>query len=145
MTPTLKPSAVLCRDGGRFAVETADGILVVTAPASDPALDAAGLSPYRDAAQPRPGVLRHSGVPVGVVRELIRHHGGFEAAGPDALAVLQAAGRPVEPEPAPIPEAAPAVEEAASRPFARAPRPEPRWPKPGWSITVCRMPAPYQH
>lgn len=138
-SPPLKPSAVLCRDGARFAVETAAGAIVVTTPADDPSLDAAGLSRYADADQARPGVLRHSGVPIDVVRNLIREHGGFAEAGPDALAALQAAGRPAETQ------EAQAAGEAAPRPFARAPRPEPRWPKPGAIVTVCRMPPGYPH
>ncbi|QDI79008.1 hypothetical protein E8E01_00360 [Methylorubrum populi] len=138
MSPPLKPSAVLCKDSHRFAVETSCGALVVTAPAGDPALEQTGLSRYADATQARPGVLRHTGVPVEVVRELIRLHGGFAEAGPDALAALKDAGRPS------VPEAAPAVEEAADpRPFPE--KPEPRWPKPGWVVTSCRLPHPYQH
>lgn len=141
MSPPLKPSAVACRDGHRFAVEAADGSLVVTAPAGDPALEPAGLSPYEDATQARPGVLRHSGVPVDAVRALIRLHGGFAEAGPDAMAALKDAGRPAENE------AAQGGEEAADpRPFAQGlPRPEPRWPKPGAIMTVCRLPHPYPY
>lgn len=129
--PPLKPGAVLCRDGSRFAVEDVGGRLVVTTPAGDPFLAPAGLSPFADAAQVRDGVVRHSGVPIETVRALVRAHAGFEAAGPLALAILQAAGRPPAPETAPSTEAPPAVEEAAQRPFAdgrRLSRPAPRIP-----------------
>ncbi len=132
MSSPLKPGAVLCRDGSRFAVEDRAGRLVVTTPAGDPFLDQAGVSPFADAAQVRAGVLRHSGVPIDVVRQLIRQHGGFEAAGDMAMAILRAAGRPPAPETASSPEAPPAVEEAApGRPFPEArrlSRPAPRIP-----------------
>ncbi len=131
MSVPLKFNAILCRDGARFAVEDLAGRLVVTTPAQDPAREPSGLCPFADAAQPIAGVLRHSGVPIDVVRQLVRAHAGFEAAGPLALEILQAAGRPPAPETAPSPEAAPAVEEAASRPFAegrRLSRPAPRIP-----------------
>ncbi len=101
MSSPLKPGAVLCRDGAKFAVADVSGRLVVTTPAGDPFLDQAGLVPFADAAQVRDGVLRHSGVPIDVVRQLVRAHGGFEAAGPAALDILRAAGRPRRPRPRP--------------------------------------------
>ncbi|AMB45080.1 hypothetical protein [Methylobacterium sp. AMS5] len=93
MTNALKPAAVACRDGTRFAVESVGGGLIVTTPAADPAREQAGLAVYEAAVQVRAGVLRHDGVPIDVVRCFIRAHGGFEAAGAEALETFRAAGQ----------------------------------------------------
>lgn len=135
MTDPLKPAAVACLDGVRFVVESLDGRLVVTTPAADPARVSAGLSPFEAAVQVRAGLLRHDGVPIAVVRSYIRAHGGYEAAGPKALAALQAASRPDTTE-----DLQGGGEAAAPRPFPEG-LPTPRLPpgsRPG--ITVCMVP-----
>jgi hypothetical protein len=141
VTNALKPAAVACRDGTRFAVESVGGALVVTTPAADPARETAGLAPFEAAVQVRAGVFRHNAVPIDVVRAFIRAHGGYADAGPEALAALQSAGRPAEPAPAPAAEDVQGGGEAApDRPF-REGLPTPRLPPgslPG--ITVCVVP-----
>lgn len=127
MSDPLKPAAILCKDGARFAVESVGGALIVTTPATDPAREQVGLAPYEAAVQVRAGVLRHDGVPLDVVRAFIRAHDGFEAAGPEALETLRAAGQG-------------GGEAAPDRPFPRG-LPAPRIPPgalPG--ITVCKLP-----
>ena len=143
MIVPIKPSAVLCRDGARFAVESVDSSLIVSTPATDdPARETSGLSQHAFPVQPIAGVLRHGGVPIEAVRTFIRAHGGFEAAGPLALEVLRAVGRPPAPETAPLNEAPQAVEEAApQRPFpeGRPVRPVSRIP-PGCRHVVTTRP-----
>lgn len=127
MTDPLKPAAVACKDGTRFAVEALDGRLVVTTPFTDPLRETAGLDRFEAARQCRAGVLRHDGVPIDVVRGYIRAHGGYEAAGAEALEALKAAGQG-------------GGEAAPERPFREA-RPTPRLPpgsRPG--VTVCTLP-----
>ncbi len=127
MTDPLKPAAVLCRDGTRFAVESLDGTLLVTTPSPDPVRETSGLARSEAALQCRAGVLRHNGVPIDTVRAYIRQHGGYADAGPEALETLKAAGQGGE-------EAAP------ERPFPGS-RPTPRLPpgsRPG--VTVCKLP-----
>ena len=127
MTDPLKPAAVACRDGVRFAVESLDGTLVVMTPLVDPLRETAGLAPFEAARQSRVGVQRHDAVPIDVVRSYIRAHGGYADAGAEALEALKAAGQG-------------GGEAAPERPF-RETRPTPRLPpgsRPG--ITVCVVP-----
>lgn len=131
MSHPLKPSAVACRDGNRFAVETADGSLIVSTPAGDdPVRETSGLAQHAFPVQPIAGVIRHGSVPIETVRAFIRAHGGFEAAGPLALEVLRAAGQALAPEAAPAPETTDGGGEAApGRPFPDyPPRPVSRIP-----------------
>lgn len=135
MTEPLKPAAVACKDGTRFAVESRGGVLTVTTAATDPARVPAGLAPFEAAVQVRAGVFRHDAVPIDVVRALIRAHGGYDAAGPDALAALQSASRPATTE-----DVQGGGEAALDRPFPEG-LPTPRLPpgsRPG--ITVCTLP-----
>lgn len=138
MSAPIKPSAVLCRDGERFAVESVDGSLIVSTPSTDdPVRETLALAQFEFPVQPIVGVLRHGGVPIETVRAFIRLHGGFEAAGPLAMEVLRAVGQPLAPETAPAHEITEAVEEAASgRPFpGYPPRPASRIP-PGTTYLV---------
>jgi hypothetical protein len=115
MSP-LKPSAVECKDGFRFAVERQALRLVVTTPVGDHALEDSGIAAFADRHQRTRGVLRHTGVPLDALRHFIRLHGGYAGAGPLALAVLQRYGQAPAPEPASAPAEVQVVEEAAPAP-----------------------------
>lgn len=113
MNSPLKPSAVACRDGTRFAVEGVALRLVVTALDNDPFLEETGIAAFADCQQRTRGVLRHTGVPLDALRHFIRLHGGYAGAGPLALAVLQRLGQAPAPEPAPAPAEVQGAREAA--------------------------------
>lgn len=150
MSTSLKSTDVRCKDGVIFSVgpegcrNSPGAQVVVYAPLRDPAVAASGLAKFETFHEPGDARAEHAGMTIEVVRAYARLHGGVAEAGPEALEFLKRLPS-AEVEPAPVPEAPPAVEEAAAHPFVSAPRPEPRWPKPGWVVTSCRLPPSYPH
>lgn len=81
---------IICRDGVRFRVyERPPGRILVDAGFRDRCTDTSGLGAYQTIHVAGSLTATHEGMPVEVVREYAKAHGGVEEAGATALALLQ--------------------------------------------------------
>ncbi len=110
MTPPLAPTDVLCKDGRLFSVDRKCGQITVFASFRDRIAVDAGLARFTTFHEPGDACAEHAGMPVEVVREYARLHGGVAQAGEQALALLkELAGEAQAAEPAPTDSPAKAV------------------------------------
>lgn len=102
MTRTIDPTEVLCKDGGSFSVSRKGGRIAIFASFRDRLAVDAGLARYTTFHEPGDACAEHTGMPVEVVREYARLHGGVAQAGEQALALLKelAGETATPPEPA---------------------------------------------
>lgn len=109
MTRPIDPTAILCKDGRSFSVDRKCGRVTVFASFRDRLAVDAGLARFTTFHEPGDACAEHAGMPVEVVREYARLHGGVAQAGEQAIALLKelAGETAAPPEPAPVAEAPP--------------------------------------
>lgn len=89
MTRPIDPTEVLCKDGRIFSVDRKGGRVTVYASFRDRIAVDAGLARFTTFHEPGDACAEHAGMPVEIVREYARLHGGVAQAGEQALALLK--------------------------------------------------------
>ncbi len=109
MTRPIDPTEVLCKDGRIFSVDRKGGRVTVYASFRDRIAVDAGLAKFTTFHEPGDACAEHAGMPVEIVREYARLHGGVAQAGEQALALLKELAGEADAPTAPPPRTRPAL------------------------------------